>query len=151
MVQNRRQRRILIAGSPPIFPEIDIPELVAEMGGIVVLDVSSTGGECPNNASGTENRCPVCREPMAVFTNSAAGNDRAALIIRMTELFFADAVLFYVLKGWAIDDMVLHRVENVMKEKHIPLLRVEADYGLDSVGLQKARVGAFIHQLHSAF
>jgi benzoyl-CoA reductase/2-hydroxyglutaryl-CoA dehydratase subunit BcrC/BadD/HgdB len=65
----------------------------------------------------------------------------------MVEDYQVDGIIYHVLKGCIIYDFEIHRVERVMKEKGIPLLRVETDYNPEDVEQLRTRIEAFIEML----
>lgn len=156
-VCSEKTPRILIAGSPSIFPNLKIPALVEEMDGIVVYDESCAGDRYLYDPVGnTENNL---RDQMAgiasrymapcVCPSFAPNDDRLIMIQRMAAACAADGVLYHVLKGCIIYDFEVQRVEKALKERGIPLLRVETDYNPEDVEQLRTRIEAFIEMLKS--
>lgn len=149
----------MIAGTSPIFPKIEISNLVEELGGIVVFDESCAERWCRDSLFENVKICQAKKAGKNVFAQSAtvipncpgAVDERVLLITRVAEVLWADGLLFYVLKGFDIYDMVLCRVEKDMKEKNIPLLRIETDYGFVDTETFKACIEAFIESLPRRF
>lgn len=150
--------RILIAGSPSIFPNMKIPALVEEMGGIVVYDESCAGDRYLYDPVGsTENNL---RDQMAAIASRymapcicpsfAPNDDRLIMIKRIAADYAVDGVLYHVLKGCIIYDFEVLRVEKTLKELGIPLLRIETDYNPEDVEQLRTRIEAFIEMMKSA-
>lgn len=149
--------RVLIAGSPAIFPNMKIPNLVEEMGGVVVCDEFCTGdrylydpvGHTENNLK--DQMAGIASRYMSpcVCPSFAPNDDRLYLLKRMVSEYAVDGILYHVLKGCVIYDFEVTRVEKVMREKGIPLLRVETDYNPEDVEQLRTRIEAFIEMLKS--
>ena len=147
--------RILIAGSPEIFPNLKIPALVEEMGGIVVIDESCAGdrylydpvGKTENNLSDQINAIASRYMAPCVCPSFTPNDDRLVMIKRMVEEYAVDGILYHVLKGCVIYDFEVHRVENALKEGGQPLLRIETDYNPEDVEQLRTRIEAFIEML----
>ena len=48
-----------------------------------------------------------------------------------------------------IYDFEVHRVERVLKEKGVPLLRIETDYNPEDIEQLRTRIEAFVEMLKS--
>ena len=154
-VCNKREPRILIAGSPPIFPNWKIPCLLEEMGAVIVADESCMGSRYLYDPIGIAEKSMTdmmvgiaARYIMPCVCPSFAPNeDRLFRLLQMVEEFRIDGIIYYVLKGCVIYDFELIRVEKIMKEKGIPILRVETDYSPEDIEQIRTRVEAFVEML----
>ena len=154
-VCSKREPRILIAGSPPIFPNWKIPCLLEEMGAVIVADESCMGSRYLYDPIGITEKSMTdmmvgiaARYIMPCVCPSFAPNeDRLFRLLQMVEEFRIDGIIYYVLKGCVIYDFELIRVEKIMKEKGIPILRVETDYSPEDVEQIRTRVEAFVEML----
>jgi len=149
--------RIYIAGSPSIFPNLKIPTLVEEMGGIVAADESCAGDRYLYDPVGSTEKnlndqmLGVASRYLApcVCPSFTPNDDRVTLIQRMITDFAVDGVLYHVLKGCVVYDFEVSRVENALRDNQIPLLRVETDYNPEDVEQLRTRIEAFIEMLKS--
>ena len=147
--------RILIAGSPSIFPNMKISGLVEEMGGLVVYDESCAGDRYLSDPVGnTENSLGdqmigLASRYMAPCTcpSFAPNNDRLRIIQRISDNSAVDGVLYHVLKGCISYDFEVLRLEKELKKQDIPMLRVETDYNPEDVEQLRTRIEAFIEML----
>jgi benzoyl-CoA reductase/2-hydroxyglutaryl-CoA dehydratase subunit BcrC/BadD/HgdB len=147
--------RVLIAGSPAIFPNLKIPTLVEEMGGVVVFDESCAGDRYLYDPVGHTEKslgdqmAGIASRYLApcVCPSFAPNDDRLFLIRRMAKEYAADGVLYHVLKGCVIYDFEVHRMEKNLKEINVPLLRIETDYNPEDVEQLRTRIEAFIEML----
>jgi benzoyl-CoA reductase/2-hydroxyglutaryl-CoA dehydratase subunit BcrC/BadD/HgdB len=147
--------RILLAGSPFIFPNWKIPTLVEEMGGVAVCDESCAGDRYLYDPVGNPEK--TLRDQMAglasrylmpcVCPSFAPNIDRLVKLTRMVDVYAVDGVIYHVLKGCLIYDFEVNRVEEALKERNIPLLRVETDYSPEDVEQLRTRVEAFMELL----
>jgi benzoyl-CoA reductase/2-hydroxyglutaryl-CoA dehydratase subunit BcrC/BadD/HgdB len=156
-VCSERAPRILLAGSPPIFPNWKIPSLLEEMGAVIVAEESCMGSRYLYDPVGITERSMTdmmvgiaARYLMPCVCPSFAPNeDRLFRLLQMVEEFDIDGIIYHVLKGCVIYDFELIRVENIMKEKNIPVLRVETDYSPEDIEQIRTRVEAFVEMLET--
>jgi benzoyl-CoA reductase/2-hydroxyglutaryl-CoA dehydratase subunit BcrC/BadD/HgdB len=156
-VADGQRPRLFIAGSPPIFPNLKIPTLAEEMGGIVVADESCAGDRYLYDPVGSteiglrNQMAAIASRYMApcVCPSFAPNDDRLVLIRRMVKEFAVDGILYHVLKGCVIYDFEVRRVEDALKELGVPLLRIETDYNPEDVEQLRTRIEAFIEMLKS--
>lgn len=150
-----RLPRVMLAGSPVIFPTMKIPSLIEQMGGVVVCDESCMGDRYLYDPVGFGER--TLREQMTGLASRylmpctcpsfAPNEDRLIKLGQMVEDYRVDGIIHHVLKGCIIYDFEIHRVERVMKEKGIPVLRVETDYNPEDVEQLRTRIEAFVEML----
>lgn len=147
--------RILIAGSPAVFPNLKIPSLVEEMGGLVVCDESCAGdrllydpvGPAEKNlktqiaALGSRYMAPC------ICPSFTPNDDRLIVLKRMVRDFSVDGILYHVLKGCVVYDFEVHRVERAFKDQGVALLRIETDYNPEDVEQLRTRIEAFLEML----
>ncbi|MBW1963351.1 MAG: 2-hydroxyacyl-CoA dehydratase, partial [Deltaproteobacteria bacterium] len=156
-VCRERTPRILLAGSPPIFPNMKIPSLVEEMGAVIVADESCMGSRYLHDPVGITEKSTAdmmvgiaARYLMPCVCPSFAPNeDRIYRLLRMVEEFNIDGIIYHVLKGCVNYDFELIRVEKAMAEKNIPVLRVETDYNPEDIEQLRIRIEAFVEMLES--
>lgn len=149
--------RVLIAGCAPIFPNWKLPSLIEEMGAVIVADESCMGSRYLYDPVGTTEKSVTdmmvgiaARYLMPCVCPSFAPNeDRLFRLLQMAEEFEIDAVIYHVLKGCVIYDFELIRVEKTMKEKNIPVLRIETDYSPEDIEQLRTRIEAFVEMLVS--
>ena len=147
--------RILLAGSPPIFPNWKIPSLVEKMGAVIVADESCMGGRYLYDPVGITEKS--MRNMMAgiaarylmpcVCPSFAPNEDRLYRLLQMVDEFKISGIIYHVLKGCVIYDFELIRVEKIMKEKNIPVLRIETDYSPEDIEQLRTRIEAFVEML----
>jgi benzoyl-CoA reductase/2-hydroxyglutaryl-CoA dehydratase subunit BcrC/BadD/HgdB len=82
-----------------------------------------------------------------VCPSFAPNEDRLFRLLQMAEEFAIDGIIYHVLKGCVIYDFELIRVEKIMKDKNIPVLRIETDYSPEDIEQLRTRIEAFVEML----
>jgi benzoyl-CoA reductase/2-hydroxyglutaryl-CoA dehydratase subunit BcrC/BadD/HgdB len=154
-VSKGKNPRILITGAPVIFPNIKVPLLIEEMGGIVVADetcmgerglydpVSVVDPSMDGMIRALANRyirpctCPT-------FANN---NQRIYKIKQMMKDHKVDGVIYHVLRLCLVYDYEYTIFEEVLGEMGIPIIRLESDYNEEDVEQLKIRIEAFIEMI----
>ena len=147
--------RILLAGCPAIFPNWKIPSLIEEMGAVIVADESCMGNRYLYDPVGlTEKSVTDMMVSIAarylmpcVCPSFAPNEDRLYRLLQMAEEFSIDGIIYHVLKGCVIYDFELIRVEKIMKDRNIPVLRIETDYTPEDIEQLRTRIEAFVEML----
>jgi benzoyl-CoA reductase/2-hydroxyglutaryl-CoA dehydratase subunit BcrC/BadD/HgdB len=147
--------RILLAGCPAIFPNWKIPSLIEEMGAVIVTDESCMGNRYLYDPVGlTEKSVTDMMVSIAarylmpcVCPSFAPNEDRLYRLLQMAEEFSIDGIIYHVLKGCVIYDFELIRVEKIMKDRNIPVLRIETDYTPEDIEQLRTRIEAFVEML----
>jgi benzoyl-CoA reductase/2-hydroxyglutaryl-CoA dehydratase subunit BcrC/BadD/HgdB len=152
---NRHAPRILFTGSPPVFPQLKLPLLIEQSGGIIVADeVCSASRLLYDMVSYDENHLydmvpavadrylKPCTCP--VFTSS---EDRARKLLELAEGFSADGVVYQSFAGCMPYELEQRAIGKRLADAGIPLLTVETDYSPDDAGQLTTRVEAFIESL----
>ena len=155
VVADSNAPRVLIAGCPPIFPNWKIPSLIEEMGAVIVADESCMGSRYLYDPAGITEKS--MRNMMAgiaarylmpcVCPSFAPNEDRLYRLLQMVDEFKISGIIYHVLKGCVIYDFELIRVEKIMKEKNIPVLRIETDYSPEDIEQLRTRIEAFVEML----
>jgi len=149
--------RILLAGCPIIFPNWKIPTLVEEMGAVIVADESCMGSRyLYDPVATTENSVTDMMVGIAarylmpcVCPSFIPNEDRLYRLLQMVDDFNISGIIYHVLKGCVIYDFELIRVEKVMKERNIPVLRIETDYSPEDIEQLRTRIEAFVEMFRS--
>ena len=152
---NRHAPRILLTGSPPIFPNIKLPILVEQSGGIIVADeVCSSSRLLYDSVAYDEANlndmipaiadrylkpctCP-CLTP---------NTDRQRKLIEMVNDFAAEGVIYQAFSGCLPYEMEQNQIARVLEKQGVPMLYVETDYSPEDHGQLSTRVEAFIESI----
>lgn len=147
--------RILITGSPVTFPNLKIPLLIEEQGGIVAADETCLGDR------GLTDPVSVCEDSLNGYYKALANryvapcscpifsenSQRIRRVEQMMKDHRIDGIIYHVLRGCLVYDY-----EYALFEKHfgamgIPIIRVESDYNEEDVEQLRIRIEAFIEMI----
>lgn len=151
-VSRKNQSRILVTGSPIAFPNIKVPLLIEEMGGVLAADETCMGerglydpvsvidasfdGMMRSLASRYTKPC-TC----PVFVDNS---QRIYRIKQMIKEHKIQGVIYHVLRGCLVYDYEYQLMEDAMGKMDIPIIRVESDYNEEDVEQLRIRIEAFI-------
>ena len=146
-----RAARIMLTGSPMVFPNWKVPFIIEDLGGILVCDefctsqrylsdmVSVDEGTMGDMLMAIAERyvlpcaCPTC-------SNTIERRDRIA---RLVDDYQVEGVIYHVLKGCHPFDIELKIIEKLLQEKGVPMLKIETDYSPEDVEQLRTRIEAF--------
>ena len=151
--------RIMLAGSPIVWPNWKIPILVEESGAVIVCDELCTGDQ------GTLSD-PVNVDEWTMKGMLAALADRYLLpitcpcftpndkridkIVRMVRDFAVDGVVYHQLRGCYVHKIEFNRIRTALKDLQVPVLGIETDYTQEDLGQLRTRMEAFLEMIQSA-
>ena len=151
-VSRKNQPRILVTGSPIAFPNIKVPLLIEEMGGVFAADETCMGerglydpvsvidpsfdGMMRALASRYTKPC-TC----PVFVDNSKRIYRIKQMIKEHKI---QGVIYHVLRGCLVYDYEYQLMEEAMGKLDIPIIRVESDYNEEDVEQLRIRIEAFI-------
>lgn len=146
------QPRILITGSPITFPNIKVPLLIEEMGGMLAADETCMGER-------------ALYDPVTVVDDSFDGMMRALAgrytrpcncpifvdnrqriyrLKQMVKNYNIQGIVYHVLRGCLVYDYEYQMMEDEFGKLDIPIIRVESDYNEEDVEQLRIRIEAFI-------
>ena len=148
----RKQPRILVTGSPLIFPNVKIPLLIEEMGGFLAADETCMGER------GLSDPAVVVDESfdgmMRALSNRAVrpcscptfadNKERVYRIRQMIKDYRIQGVIYHVLRGCLVYDFEYNMLEEELGKMDIPVIRLETDYNEEDVEQLRIRIEAFI-------
>ena len=151
-VTSKELPRIMITGSPIIFPNMKIPLLIEEMGGILAADETCMGER------GMSDPAVVVDESfdgmIRALANQAVrpcscptfvnNTERIYRIRQMISDYQIQGVICHVLRGCLVYDFEYKRIEEELSEMGIPVIRLESDYNEEDVEQLRIRIEAFI-------
>lgn len=154
-VGKNKQPRILLTGSPVTFPNMKVPLLIEEMGGMLVADETCIGERAMYDpvvvvnpdfdgmVRALANRyirpctCPV-------FADNA---QRIYKIKQMIKDHEVQGIIYYVLRGCLVYDYEYKLLEDELADLNIPIIRLESDYNEEDVEQLRIRIEAFIEMI----
>ena len=151
-VTTKKLPRILLTGSPIVFPNVKIPLLIEEMGGIVAGDETCMGergmwdpavivddsfdGMMRALANRALRPCPC-----PTFADNSQRLYRLKQLIKDNQI---QGVIYHVLRGCLVYDFEYKRIEEELGKLDIPVIRLESDYNEEDVEQLRIRIEAFI-------
>ena len=151
-VTQKQQPRILLTGSPIVFPNVKIPLLIEEMGGIVAGDETCMGergmwdpavitddsfdGMMRALANRALRPCPC-----PTFADNTQRVYRLKQLIQENRI---QGVIYHVLRGCLVYDFEYKKLEEELGKLDIPVIRLESDYNEEDVEQLRIRIEAFI-------
>ncbi len=151
----KRLPRIMVTGSPMTFPNLKVPLLIEEMGGIVVADETCLGDRfnydpvaaCDASMDGMMRALATrCIAPCSCPTFSA-NDQRIKRVKHMIETHQVEGIIYHVLRGCIVYDYEYQILEREMGPLGIPIIRVETDYNEEDIEQLRIRMEAFIEMI----
>ena len=152
MAVKENQPRILLTGSPVIFPNFKLPLLIESMGGLLAADETCMGErgfyDPPAIVDRTVDgmlRALSNRATRPCTCPTFADNQRRIYRIRqLIKDYRIQGVIYHVLRGCLVYDYEYRQLEEEMGKLGMPVIRVETDYNEEDVEQLRIRVEAFI-------
>lgn len=147
--------RILVTGSPIMYPNLKIPLLIEEMGGMLAADETCMGErELYDPLTVTDRSFSGMMRALAgrytrpctcpTFTDN---QQRIFRIKQMIKDHQIQGVIYHVLRGCLVYDYEYPVLEEELEKEGIPIIRVESDYNEEDVEQLRIRIEAFIELL----
>ena len=152
MASKENRPRILVTGSPIVFPNFKLPLLIEEMGGALVADETCMGerGAYDPPAIADQSTDGIMRALANKSTRPCTcptftdNKRRVYRIMQMLEDYQVQGVIYHVLRGCLVYDYEYQVLEEEMGKLGVPIIRVESDYNEEDVEQLRIRVEAFI-------
>ena len=151
----RKAPRILFTGSPPVFPNLKLPLLIEEAGGVVVADETCSSNRMLYDMTAVDEwllghmvegladkylkpcTCPI-------FTRT---DDRERRLLDLIKSHAADGVIYQSFAGCQVYEMEYRAIAETLNRNCIPVLYVETDYSMDDIGQLSTRTEAFLESI----
>lgn len=157
LVASKSAPRVMLAGSPVVWPNWKLPNLLEESGAIIVADELCSGTRTFYDPVVTDEwteramieaiaerylypcTCP-CFSPNV---------EREDHVMREIEESQAEGVVFHVLQGCHLHTLDASRLSRPLKDKGIPVLTIRSEYQDGDIGQIKVRVEAFLEMIEA--
>jgi benzoyl-CoA reductase/2-hydroxyglutaryl-CoA dehydratase subunit BcrC/BadD/HgdB len=151
-VGNPDDPRILLAGSPVIWPNWKIPNIIEESNAIIVADELCSAQRLfydpvvvDENTMNDMYRAIAERYLYPCTCPCFSPNDeRSELIMNKMKEYKIDGVVFHVLKGCHLNSIEATRIDQLLQKNNIPMLKIESEYDEGDVEQIRTRVEAFL-------
>ena len=152
MAVRENQPRILLTGSPVVFPNFKLPLLIEEMGGLLAADETCMGERGIYDPPAVIDKCVdgvmralANRATRPCTCPSFTDNKRRIYRIRqLIENYRIQGVIYHVLRGCLVYDYEYRSIEEELGRLGVPVIRVETDYNEEDVEQLRIRVEAFL-------
>ncbi|MCW8861773.1 MAG: double-cubane-cluster-containing anaerobic reductase [Rhodospirillales bacterium] len=154
-VANPLAARLMLTGSPMVFPNWKIPTVIEELGGVLAADEFCTSNRYLHDKVAVDEglmsdmlhaiadryllpcSCPI-------FSNTV---DRCDRLLQLVEDYRIEGVIYHTLKGCHPYDLETKLVETLLQDNGIPMLKIETDYSPQDVEQLRTRIEAFMETL----
>jgi benzoyl-CoA reductase/2-hydroxyglutaryl-CoA dehydratase subunit BcrC/BadD/HgdB len=149
--------RILLAGSPIIWPNWKIPDIIEESGALIVADELCSASRSLSNPvvvdentrqgmidAVSERYLYPCTCPC--FSPNIERDDN--LLNRIKD-FKVDGVIYHVLKGCHLNALDATRIKRILEEIEIPMFTIESEYEMGDYQQIKLRLEAFLEMVRA--
>lgn len=147
--------RILLTGSPMVFPNWKVPTIIEEMGGVLVCDEFCTSKRYLHD------KVAVDEDMMSDMVHAIADRyllpsacpvfsttiDRRDGLLQLIDDYRVDGVIYHILKGCHPYDVETKIVEKLLQDKGVPMLKIDTDYSPQDVEQLRTRIEAFMETL----
>ncbi|MTI85090.1 MAG: 2-hydroxyacyl-CoA dehydratase [Firmicutes bacterium] len=146
--------RVIVTGTPMAIPNWKVPHIIESSGAVMVAEEMCTGMRYFENEvseQGTDIDSIINNVAERYLgTNCAVFTPNTGRMERLTELvkeYRADGVIHCALSFCNPYAVEANRVEQVLRQQGIPLLKIETGYDQEDAGQLKTRVEAFVEMI----
>ena len=155
LVTRKDLPRIMLTGSPIVFPNLKIPLLIEEAGGLVVADETCMGERgmsdpvVPVDMSfdGLMRSLAIRALRPCPCPTFADNSQRLFRLRQMARDYHVEGVIYHVLRGCVVYDYEYRLVEQELERLGIPVIRLESDYTDQDVEQLRIRSEAFVEMI----
>ncbi len=150
-----RTPRILLTGSPAIFPNIRTLLLLEKLGGLVVYEEFCSSSRMLSDMVAVDewflfDMIPAVADRYlkpSVCPNFTPNNDRIRKILQAMEDYQADGVIYQTFSGCQLYDLESIKIGRQLEEAGYPVLNIEIDYNPKDSGQLTTRLEAFLESI----
>lgn len=153
----RKTPRVIVTGTPMAIPNWKVPHIIETSGAVIVAEELCTGlryfeNEVAEDAQTTDGLLEnVAARYLgincAVFTPNTGRMER---LLQLAKDYQTDGVIHCALSFCDPYAVEANRVEIMLKQHNIPLLKIETGYDQEDTGQLKTRIEAFIEMISKA-
>lgn len=154
-IVNQRAPRILLTGSPSVFPNMKLPILIEELGGIIVSEEFCSSSRMLWDVVAVDewhlyDMIPAIADRYlkpSTCPNFSPNTDRKRKLLSAIEDYKVDGVVYQTFTGCQLYDMETRVIAKAMDQAGVQTLFVETDYSPEDIGQLTTRVEAFLHSV----
>jgi benzoyl-CoA reductase/2-hydroxyglutaryl-CoA dehydratase subunit BcrC/BadD/HgdB len=154
--EGRKPLPVLLTGSPILFPDFKLVQILERAGGLVVADELCSGTQRLHNPTVVDEwsvggmlRAVADKTllPCTCPCFAGTGDGRLDRLLTLAEDSRARGVVHHTLRLCQPFDMEQPAVAAALKERGLPLLNIHTDYGSEDAAVINNRVEAFLEML----
>ncbi|MCX7832065.1 MAG: double-cubane-cluster-containing anaerobic reductase [Actinobacteria bacterium] len=147
--------RIMITGTPMAIPNWKLPHIVESSGARIVYDELCTGERYFQDIIGDvddknfdEMVDAITKRLLEIDCACFTPNEkRIQKVVQKVKEYKVDGVIHYSLQFCDPYTIEAFKLENVLKEEGIPVIKIETDYSQEDIGQLKTRIEAFLEMV----
>jgi len=155
LVVGPRAPRVLLTGSPSIFPNMRTPILVEKLGGIVVYEEFCSSSRMLSDTVAVDewflyDMVPAVADRYlkpSTCPNFTPNDDRIRKILLAMKDYKVDGVVYQTFTGCQLYDMESRKIGQELEKAGYPVLNVELDYNPKDSGQLTTRLEAFMESI----
>jgi len=152
---DKERPRILLGGSPIVWPNWKIPTLIEETGGIIAADELCSGMRVFRDpVVSDENSLESLVEAVAdkyfypcTCPSFSPNLEREDNILNMIKDYKIEGVIYHVLRGCHLNALDSTKVDVLLKANKMPVLKIETEYDEGDVEQIRTRIEAFFEMI----
>jgi len=153
-----KKPRIMLTGSPSIFPNVKVPYLIESLGGKVVADDFCSSQRLLYDMVAVDewklyDMIPALAARYykpSTCPNLFPADDKKRNILNLIKENKVDGVLYQSLAGCQLFEMESLIISKLLEKEGVPMLYIETDYNPDDQGQLSTRIEAFIESIQSS-
>ena len=153
--QAARATRVLLTGSPVLFPDFKLLQIVEEAGALVVADEMCSGTQHLYNPTVLDERSvggmlrAAADKTLLPCTCPCflSGEPRIERLLQRARESKVQGVIHHTLRLCQLFDMELPAVTAALREQDLPVLNVSTEYGAEDAPVVRNRVEAFLEMI----
>jgi len=152
VVRRKDRPRILVLGSPLVFPNYKVPQLIASAGMNIAAVADSLSLEAaltvsrPHRFNSADSLLrKIAQIHLSMISSGARiyNTGMYSYVMNLIEKLKPDGIVCHILKGQIEYDFELPQIEKAAEKKNIPVFRLETDYQYQDMEQLRIRMEAF--------
>jgi benzoyl-CoA reductase/2-hydroxyglutaryl-CoA dehydratase subunit BcrC/BadD/HgdB len=157
-VVNENYPRLVLTGSPSIFPNLKVPLLIEKLGGIIIADDFCSSNRLLYDTIAVDewflyDMIPAIADRYlkpSTCPNLTPNNDRQRKLLNTVREYSAQGVVYQSLTGCHLFEIETIKTIRMLEKEGIPVLTLETDYNPDDRGQLATRIEAFLESIRMA-
>lgn len=154
-VVGSRAPRILLTGSPSIFPNMRLPILIEKLGGVIVYEEFCSSSRMLSDTVAVDewflyDMVPALADRYlkpSTCPNFTPNDDRIRKILLAIEDYKVDGVVYQTFTGCQLYDIESLKIGKELEKAGYPILNIELDYNPKDSGQLTTRLEAFLESI----